>query len=258
MPLVARYRSRRPGAALARIVFFDTCRWITWVYIRLGHGYRRRNKQRLPDAGPYLIVCNHQSFLDPLLAGNAVYPHQMTSLARHGLFQNFVMGPLLRTLYTVPVRQGESDPKAIKSIIAELKAGYPVLIFPEGSRTYDGALQPFQRGVALILRRAACPVLPVAVEGAFDAWPRTRSLPRAFRTPVRAMVGDPIPYDELMADGPDEALRRLEREIDAMRLQLRAELRAKSKGRYPAPSAGDEPFTTPSQGVRRDAEGATG
>ena len=242
MPLFAAYRSRRPDTPLARVVFFDVCRWLTHVYVRLCHSYRRRRRDRLPESGPFLIVCNHQSFLDPILAGNAIVPHQMTSLARHGLFKNFILGPLLRAFYTVPVHQGESDPKAIKPIIADLKDGYPVLIFPEGARTDDGALQAFQRGVAIIIRRSGAPVLPVAVEGAFDAWPRGRSWPRAFRTPTRAMVGELIPNDELLAEGPDEALRRLEREIDVMRMELRAELRSKSKGRYPAPGPGDQPF----------------
>ena len=63
-------------------------------------------------------------------------------------------------------------------------------IFPEGGRSSDGELQPIQPGVALIIRKAAAPVLPVAIEGSFQAWPNSRKLFRPH--PVRVLIGKPL------------------------------------------------------------------
>lgn len=257
MPLFARYRQLHPGASLASIAFFDLCRCIFRLCVRVLYGYRRFGAERVPRTGAFLVVCNHQSFLDPVLAGNAIRPRQFTSLARHGLFEAPVLGSLIRAWHAVPVRQGESDPTAIRTIIGELKDGRAVLIYPEGSRTHDGALQPFARGVSLILRRSPCAVLPVAIEGAFDAWPRTRKAPRLFGARVWAQVGDPINADELMRDGPDAALRRLERTIDDLRIDLRQRMRERTRGRFPRPGAGDEPFRPEAPDTPNDEDDAS-
>ncbi|MEL7471715.1 MAG: lysophospholipid acyltransferase family protein [Planctomycetota bacterium] len=235
------YRARHPGCPIWRIVFFDVGRLMTAIYVRVFHGYRRFHRDRVPKRGPYIVAANHQSYLDPILVGVAIAPGQFTPLARSSLFEHWLFGPIIANLHSLPVRQGEGDTRAMKAMIAEVKAGRSILVYPEGSRTFDGALQPFQRGVSLILRRAPAPVLPVAMEGAYDAWPRSSKRPR-FGRRTWAAVGHPIPHEELMANGPDEALRRLEREIEQLRLELRERLRKKTKGRYPAKGPGDRPF----------------
>jgi hypothetical protein len=82
-------------------------------------------------------------------------------------------------------------------------------------------------------------VLPVAVEGCYDVWPRWRSWPRLWNARVAVGVGRPVPYDELMAQGAEAALDRLADEVERMRLALRRQLRRESHGLFPAPGAGD-------------------
>ena len=122
-------------------------------------------------------------------------------------------------------------------MLRRLEGGRAVLIFPEGSRTTDGRVAPFKRGVAVLVKRSRCPVVPVALEGAYEAWPRSRRLPRWLGHRVAVMYGRPIPHDELMHGGADAALLRLHDEVEAMRLALRERLDRTS----PRPKPGNEP-----------------
>lgn len=215
--------------------------WFCLGFLTVFYRYRRYHFDRIPRTGAVLIAANHQSHLDPPAVG-VCNPYRPTHfLARAGLFKNRVFGWLIGALNSVPIKEESGDLSAIREILERLKQGVPVLVFPEGSRSPDGAMHEFKRGIALLLKRARCPVVPVAVEGCFDAFPRSRLLPRFWGARIASMVGHPIDPDELLKDGPEEALRRLEREIDAMRLELRAKLRVSTSGRYPAKGPGDQP-----------------
>lgn len=192
----------------------------------------------LPRGTAMLVVGNHQSYMDPPLFKVACHGLDLDYVAREGLFRVPWLGALIRSLNATPIRENGGDVAAMRVILKKLGEGRSIVIFPEGARTNDGAMSPFKRGVAILLRRVPCHVTPVAIEGAFDAWPRHKRLPH-FRRRVMVMVGKPIPPDELMSKGEEAALRRLEDEIDAMRLVLRARLRRSSSGLYPPSGAGD-------------------
>lgn len=230
--------ARRP---LAQRLFY----WLAWSSVQgvvtALYRLRRFNLERVPRSGPVLLVANHQSHLDPPIVAFCVRSRQYRPLARESLFRNRVFGGAIRALNAVPLKENEGDLGAIRTAIELLRQGEPVAIFPEGTRTPDGAMHEFKRGVTVLLRRAECTIVPLAIEGAYDAFPRHRRFPRLFGPRVAVMVGRPVHSSELMRDGPDAALRRLEREIDAMRLTLRSRLRASSHGRWPRPSPGDEP-----------------
>lgn len=227
----------RPSLAQRCIywTFWSLCLGCLTVFYRA----RRYHCDRMPRHGAVLIAANHQSHLDPPLVG-VCNPWRPTHyLARAGLFKSRVFGWLIGALNAVPIREESGDLGAIREILSRLERGVPVLVFPEGSRSPDGAQHEFKRGIALLLKRAGCPVVPVAVEGCFDAYPRHRLLPRLWGCRVAAMVGHPISPEELLKDGADAGLRRLEREVEAMRMELRSRLRASTNGRYPARGPGD-------------------
>ncbi len=184
--------------------------------------YRIYGRNRVPFSGALLIVANHQSYLDSGAVGVAVGPRHTDSVAREGLFRIPGFGTLIRWLHAFPVREdGGGDTRAIKETLARLERGRAVIIFPEGSRTHDGSVGEFKRGAAVIIKRSRCPVLPVAVEGAYDAWPRGARAPSVFGQRVSVAIGEPIPHDELMRDGPDAALERLHMEVDRLRCNCR-------------------------------------
>jgi len=226
--------------AFWRICFYNLVRLLLMVFWTLTMRPRALGAGNVPKAGSLLIACNHQSYLDPPVIG-AFTPRRIDYLARAGLFKNRLLGWLISALNAIPIRENESDTQAIKQVLQRLGEGRAVLIFPEGTRSTDGSMSRFKRGVALMVKKAACPVVPAAIEGAYDAWPRG-TIPRPRGGRVYIAFGKPIPPEELMRNGPDAALRRLEAEIDSLRLDLRARLREASLHTYPLKGPGDLPI----------------
>ena len=201
-----------------------------------------RNVDRVPKEGPALIVANHQSNLDPPLIAGPIRHRRLEYMAKEELFQSSWFGRIIGGFGAVPVKgDGDANTAVIRVMLRRLEQGRVVLVFPEGSRTQDGAMQPFKRGVALLVKRSRCPVVPVGIEGSFDSWPRSRSRPFLWGKRMGVSFGHPIPHDDLMARGPEAALDRLADEIDALRLELRQDLRKKTRGRLPMPGPGDAP-----------------
>jgi 1-acyl-sn-glycerol-3-phosphate acyltransferase len=209
-------RGKHPGSSLGAILFYEVIRTVAQLGMMVLFGFRWRGAGSLPRKGAVLVVANHQSYLDPPLVGCAMKGRQFDFLARAGLFEVRWLKPLIVALHSVPVRESGGDTASIKEILRRLEMGRVVLIFPEGTRTMDGSVGPFKRGAAVILRRSQCPVLPVGIAGAHEAWPRGGK-PRAFTGTVVVQVGEPIPHDELLADGVDAAMDRLRAEVESLR-----------------------------------------
>jgi 1-acyl-sn-glycerol-3-phosphate acyltransferase len=113
------------------------------------------------------------------------------------------------------VHQGRADVGAIKETIRQLQAGHVLNVFPEGSRSETGELGPIEKGVALIIRKAAVPIVPVAIAGSFQAWPKTRRLPRPH--PIRVIYGKPMELHNLK---PDEIVAAIDAELRKLLNQL--------------------------------------
>ena len=236
------FYSKQPNTSLGRLAFYECMAWIFRVLSRVFYRARAIDSHLVPASGPVLLAANHQSLLDPPLIGIRIRQRHLNFVAKQALFKFKPFGLAISLLNALPINDEGGDLGAIKETVARLNQGRAILIFPEGSRCSDGAIDVFKRGVALLVKKAKCPVVPVAIEGAFDAWPHTRSLPRLFGCRVYVKYGTPIPYDELMKDGSDAALELLRTRVEAMRLELRAMMRAQTAGRFPAPSAGDQPL----------------
>lgn len=193
---------------------------ITRVFTTVVFDLKVYGRDNVPDEGGALMISNHQSFLDPALLG-AQLRRPMSYLARSGLWDNPVLGWLITSLNAFPVRQGAGDVGAIKETISRLREGHLLNIYPEGARTADGELLPIQAGVALVIRKSKVPVIPAVVDGSFDAWPRSRPLPRSH--PIRVLIGKPMRLDDMK---PKEMVQA----IDSTFREMLAELRAKSEG----------------------------
>ncbi|MCA9297823.1 MAG: 1-acyl-sn-glycerol-3-phosphate acyltransferase, partial [Phycisphaerales bacterium] len=152
---------------------------------------------------------------------------------RDVLFRNPVFAWLIRTVVAFPIDHSKGDMGAIRTTLQRLEEGHAVLIFPEGSRTETGAQIEYKRGVSLLLKRSKVPVLPVAVEGCFDAWPRRRVIPTLCRHRVAVRIVKVIEHDDLMSEGADRALARLHDEVEALRQDLGTWMRRVSHGRMP-------------------------
>ncbi len=169
-----------------------------------------------------LLVSNHQSHFDPPLLALCLPSRQFRPVARASLFKIPGFSRLIRTLNAVPLDNTTGDLASLRLAADLLAAGDVVTLFPEGSRTRDGAIGHFKRGVTVLLRQAHCVIVPCAIDGAFDAWPRRRLLPRLVSRRIAVSVGRPIDADELMELGPDNALALLRAEITALHHDLEA------------------------------------
>lgn len=203
--------------------------WALWLFF----GFRRYGRRNVPKRGALLLVANHQSYLDPPIVGVCLR-RQFHPIARAGLFESAHFAWLIRQLNAIPIREdSRGDTAAMKRALELLGQGEIVLLFPEGTRTQTGEVDEFKRGAGLLIKRAQCPVAPVAIDGAFEAWPRTRKRPRLFQR-IRVKIGEPIPHDELLTDGADAALVQLREEV----VRLLEELRAMHGGRRGQGAAG--------------------
>jgi 1-acyl-sn-glycerol-3-phosphate acyltransferase len=167
------------------------------VWLTLLNRFRAEGREHLPTSGGALIVSNHQSFLDiPAIA--VATPRHVAFVARKSLADSRFLDWLMRESGCVLIRPNTPDRAALTGMIAHLEAGDCVAVFPEGTRTRDGALGVFRGGAAVAARRAGVPIVPAAIRGAYAAWPRSRKLPRPgpitvrFGAPIQADVDEPI------------------------------------------------------------------
>ncbi len=201
-------------------VFYRFWWWVCLIVATFVFRFRRFGLHNVPKEGPFLIVANHESFLDPVITGLAIAHKPVTALARKSLFKNPIFGAVLRSIGVTPIDDNGGDIATIKLSIRLLREGHVVSLFPEGSRTHDGKIQPFKKGALLLIRKSTAPILPIAVAGAYKTWPRSQKLPKFFGNHVAINVGKPIDHDDLLKDGPDAALRRLEQVIQALRDEM--------------------------------------
>jgi len=155
--------------------------------------YRARGHEQLPTSGG-LLLANHQSYLDPMLIGLPLR-RPVSYLARENLFRIPVVGWILRQTYVMPISRESTGTESLRESLRRIEAGYLVGMFPEGTRTSTGELGRLKPGFIALLRRARCPVVPVGIAGAFEAFPRGTILPRPGR--VRVVFGEPIPFEVL-------------------------------------------------------------
>jgi len=146
--------------------------------------------ENLPKSGAFLIASNHASHLDPPIVGSQV-SRQMCFFARKTLWKPGVAAWWLDAVGTIPVdRDGGADVTAIKRVLRALGEDKALILFPEGTRSPDGRLQPPKPGVGLIACRTQVPVVPARVFGSFEAFGRGGRL--RLGTPVSVVFGPPL------------------------------------------------------------------
>ena len=173
------------------------------------------HRERMLQSGPVILAINHQSYLDPPLAGTAC-DRAIYFLARRTLLDVPLLGWLLPKLNVIPVNQEGIDRSALKALIRVLKAGNAALVFPEGSRTVDGSLQPAEPGLGLVIAKTLAPVVPMRIFGAHEALPRGGG--GLHLVPITIVIGEPIFFTAADLDPPGKDLyRRLsQRVMDAI------------------------------------------
>jgi 1-acyl-sn-glycerol-3-phosphate acyltransferase len=182
--------------SIAKQVWYEflhvVCRLAAVVVFRT----RVSGRQFVPKTGGALVLSNHQSHFDPVLVGLAC-DRRLNYLARETLFGFAPFRWLIHSLDAIPIDREGLGLGGLKETLRRLKCGELVLIFPEGTRTRDGQISALKPGFVALARMGKVPLLPVAIDGAFDAWPRWKKLPR--RAKIHLAFGPPITPDEVDA-----------------------------------------------------------
>jgi 1-acyl-sn-glycerol-3-phosphate acyltransferase len=145
-------------------------------------------RENLIEQGPAILASNHASYLDPPLVGVACR-EEVFYLARKTLFEKPVLGPILPRINCIPVDRDRGDVGAVRTLLRLLKEGKRVVVFPEGTRSRDGNLQPARAGLGLIIAKSLAPVVPVRVFGSYAALPRSGGI---HFVPITLVVGKPL------------------------------------------------------------------
>ncbi len=181
-----------------------------WIFFRalfaVYFRWRAFNPERVPQTGAVILASNHASFLDPPLVGSGLN-RGINYLARESLFRFPGIGALLRSWSAVPVDRDGGGAAGLKAILDRLLAGGGIILFPEGTRTRDGQLQPARSGIGLIVVKSQAPVVPVRTFGTFEAWGRNQKLPRPKRVAVK--YGEPMHFEKLRAEAKECSKARL-------------------------------------------------
>jgi 1-acyl-sn-glycerol-3-phosphate acyltransferase len=170
-------------------MLYGTLKPLVAVLLRLLFRVEALHPERVPAAGPLLVVSNHASLLDPPLVGG-VCPRRLAFLAKAELFRIPLFGRLIHALGARPVRRDGADPAALRTALRALEGEGALLVFPEGTRAeHEDRLRPAKPGVGMLAVMSGAAVVPVYVSGSGRAWPRGRRLPRP--TKVRVVFGEP-------------------------------------------------------------------
>lgn len=162
---------------------------VRWVIMPTLTRTRISGKENIPKTGPFLLLPNHQSVLDPLIV-QAACPRTVFAMTKSTQFAKPFMRWLLPRLGAFPTRRYRVDPQSVRVTLRELGRGRGVGIYPEGERSWDGSMQPLRRGTVRVLLKSGVPIIPCGITGSYDVWPRWSRRPR--RCPVHIKFGEPI------------------------------------------------------------------
>ncbi len=173
--------------SVVRTIVYYVAKALCLTALKLHNRFKVIGLEKIPPERPIIVACNHTSNLDPLVLGCA-FPDRIRPLGKIELFQIHPLFTwLITTMGCLPVSR-ESDvaaATALKNFLALLKNGENLMIFPEGSRSYDGRLQPIEGGVCVLSTSTGAPIVPAYISGTYEAMPRDAMWIKMSRITVR-------------------------------------------------------------------------
>ena len=185
---------REAAAPLYRIA-----RALLRVLFRLLNRWEVSGREHVPPQGGVLLIANHTSYADPPIVG-AACPRPVHFMAKAELFGIPVLGWLIRRTHAFPVRRTAADRGALRRGVRLLRQGKVLLVFPEGTRSSDGRLGPFEQGAAFIALASGAEVVPLGIDGADHLLPRHTPIPRPAK--LRLRFGPPVDLSHLRRRPP--------------------------------------------------------
>jgi 1-acyl-sn-glycerol-3-phosphate acyltransferase len=193
-------------------------RFLAWILVNTIYRVRSSGAENIPDSGPAVVVCNHVSYMDPIIL-SACIRRPMRFVMYYKIFQL----PLLRFLFqhakAIPIASAREDERlmneAFEQVDIELASGNIVCIFPEGGITHDGEIQRFRRGIETVIAKRPVPVVPVALQNLWGSWfsrskeGLIRKFPRRLFARVPVVIGEPVMPGDVTAASLEILVRTL-------------------------------------------------
>jgi 1-acyl-sn-glycerol-3-phosphate acyltransferase len=173
-----------------RTPFYQFVRLLCVALSALVYPCRLLNPEGINREAPFILMCNHQSMMDPLLLAAKFRHHEIRYIGKRELTRFKPLKWIVERLHMIAVSRHESDLGALRAASAVLREGHVLGIFPEGTRMHGKPMEHIESGVSLLALRSRVPLVPVLISGRPLPWRLTRML-----------IGDPIPYDDILAKG---------------------------------------------------------
>ena len=176
-------------------------RFLAWIVVNTIYRVRPSGIENIPAKGPAIVVCNHVSYMDPIVLLASVR-RPMRFVMYYKIFQLPLLRFLFQQVRAIPIASAKEDEQlmneAFEKVDAELAAGNIVCIFPEGGITNDGEIQRFRPGIERVIANRPVPVVPVALQNLWGSWfsrsngGKIRKFPRRFFAKVPVIIGEPV------------------------------------------------------------------
>jgi 1-acyl-sn-glycerol-3-phosphate acyltransferase len=166
---------------------YSGARFLLNGLVRVVSSWEVRGRENIPRTGGLIVASNHVSFFDPPLIGIATV-RELHYLAKEELFRQPVLGPLIRTFNSIPIRRGVVDMSGLSKAMEVLRGGKALIMFPEGSRMRDGQLHPARPGVGMLAVGTDALIVPCYISGSDQPgrWITRRSRLRVWFGPARS------------------------------------------------------------------------
>jgi 1-acyl-sn-glycerol-3-phosphate acyltransferase len=179
---------------------YRLAQFLSYSYLKCFHRFEVKGTENVPEKDGFILACNHLSYIDPPAVGCRIR-RNLHYFARDSLFF-WPLGLLITKLNSIPVNRDQLDLGTLRKVLRVLKGGEPVLVFPEGTRSPDGALQKSQKGLGLLVHKSGVPVLPARLHGSFEILGKGKMVPRIGKK-LYLNIGSPILSEKLTFDSSD-------------------------------------------------------
>jgi 1-acyl-sn-glycerol-3-phosphate acyltransferase len=199
-------------------IWYFICGWPCRFFCLLFFKIRFFGIENVPKKGGFILLCNHQCWLDPMFV---VVPVNRICVfaARDSLVKSPLFGWVFRVYSCIPIRRNHADIGAIRDCIEKLKRGCGLVLYPEGTRTTDGRITRLKPGFTLLAKKASVPIIPVVIDGAFECWPRHQIMFSPGHVSIQ--YGRQINPQEIASESDREFMSDLTRRMHQMQTELR-------------------------------------
>lgn len=192
------------------MLIFRFCRMLCWLVAKIYFRFEALQIDNIPKEGGILLTPNHVSFLDPPLSGIGL-KRPTHFFARNTLMKNFLLTWFFKKLNCIAVNRDQLDTKTFRKAVKLVQSGEILVMFPEGTRSSTGELQPGQQGIGMIAHHAGVKVVPCYIDGARNALPRGTQFPKPQK--IRVIYGKPLDFTHFPIQTKREAYAAIANQI---------------------------------------------